>query len=323
MFRAQRVREKLWKLSFTLSASGILVAAVGLSVSRYSRPAFGPLRSVASSAYGPRATSAAASPAAQDAQYKRVYLIRHGQAEHNVFFESGQKEIGRKIRDPGLTALGVNQAKVIKQNPDLTKMIMSYKNSNEKALLVVSPLRRTLQTALSAFEDHLGGSNTGNTGSSPLVFVCNSDIQETGEIPCDCGRPLSEVMEEFGQHQFIDFSHVQEDWHEKTGDNRDRGPLLQKRFNRFTKWVMDRPEKDVIVVAHHNIFLANVGVSFRNCEVREYKVNSEGEWRPVFPLVSTHDDQLTPEDKTHLGIYEGHVREKMKGWGLSAPARFR
>eukprot|EP00466_Bigelowiella_natans_P005647 jgi/Bigna1/89272/estExt_fgenesh1_pg.C_460086 len=235
---------------------------------------------------------------------KRVFFIRHGQAEHNVFFEAGRKEEGRKIRDPGLTPLGFDQASSIQEHKILNEIIKENESKNEKTLLIVSPLRRTLQTALTAFDGHL---SLGNKG--PLAFVCNADIQETGEINCDCGRPLSEVKEEFKKHDFIDFSYIQEDWHEKKDDYRDQGPLLTKRFNRFKKWMLERPEKDVIVVAHHNIFLANLGISFQNCEVREYLVkgdnknNDDGGFDPIHPQISTHDDELSQDERWNSGAF--------------------
>ena len=62
-----------------------------------------------------------------------------------------------------------------------------------------------------------------------VPMVLNPDIQETGEIPCDTGRPLAEVKAEFGQHKYIDWDGVPEDWCEKKGDYLDQGPCLQVR----------------------------------------------------------------------------------------------
>jgi len=47
---------------------------------------------------------------------KTVYLVRHGQAEHNVIYENAScqedKYKARDLVDPGLTALGIEQATV-------------------------------------------------------------------------------------------------------------------------------------------------------------------------------------------------------------------
>lgn len=246
-------------------------------------------------------------------------MVRHGQAEHNVLFESGRKEQGRKLLDPSLTALGVEQAKDVAKQPIMMKLL-EEKLQDQSLLLVVSPLRRTLQTALNAFGSWI---KTEAKNGKLIKFICNADIQETGEINCDCGSPLSTIRSEFEkEHPFIDFSELAEDWHLKVGEYRDQGPLLTKRFNRFTRWLMDQPEETIVVVAHHNIFLANLGISFKNCEVREYVVSGT-EWTPTNPQLSDKDDQLSEAEKLHLSIYDGHNRNKMKSWGLLVPERFR
>ena len=37
-----------------------------------------------------------------------------------------------------------------------------------------------------------------------------------------------------------------------------------------------RPERNIVVVGHHNVFLGMLGVTFRNCEVRTYTFDGEG-----------------------------------------------
>ncbi|GAB5353163.1 hypothetical protein AAMO2058_000014200 [Amorphochlora amoebiformis] len=250
---------------------------------------------------------------------KRVFLIRHGQAEHNVLFEGGRKEEGKKILDPGLTEKGHSQALSVRTNPLLKKF---FESKGHNHVIVTSPLRRTIQTTLNAFGTWRDEVNTEH--GRHITILCNPDIQETGEIRCDCGRPLDQVKSEFGlKYPYLDFSNVHDDWHLKQGDYRDRGDLLRKRFNRFTKWIHELPEENVVVVGHHNIFLANVGVSFLNCEVREFEVSPNGTWIPITPKVSNHDDELMEEEKTHVSIYGGHCKMKMEGWGLEVPGRFR
>ena len=47
---------------------------------------------------------------------KTVIFIRHGQAEHNILLERGQRDQARKILDPPLSALGVQQAEALREN---------------------------------------------------------------------------------------------------------------------------------------------------------------------------------------------------------------
>ena len=57
-----------------------------------------------------------------------------------------------------------------------------------------------------------------------------------------------------------------EDGCEKTGRYAHTGPALAGRYRDFTRWLRARPERNIIVVAHHNVFLGLVGISFLNCE---------------------------------------------------------
>mmetsp|Transcript_14130 Transcript_14130/g.21460 ORF Transcript_14130/g.21460 Transcript_14130/m.21460 type:complete len:288 (-) Transcript_14130:286-1149(-) len=251
---------------------------------------------------------------------KRVFMIRHGQAEHNVMMEQGKKALGRLMRDPGLTEKGINQAKNIRNEEILKEILNSPPDSMRKSLVVVSPLRRTMQTAIHAFGDWC---HSETQKGNKIPFVCNSDIQETGEIDCDLGRHLDEVMEEFKEHKYIDYSEIEPEWFVKEGDYRDKGPLLQKRFQKFAEWVKQRPEDDILVVAHHNIFLANLYTSFKNCEVREFALNEQDEWIAVNPLISKDDSELSDDDRTHISVYGNHAIEKLAGWGLPQPDRLR
>jgi len=79
------------------------------------------------------------SPARLDGPPVNIYLIRHGQAQHNVTQD-------HLIRDPLLTALGEKQARAL--HGTLPRM----------DVIISSPLRRTLQTTLFAFSDQLAAS---------------------------------------------------------------------------------------------------------------------------------------------------------------------
>ena len=102
----------------------------------------------------------------------------------------------KQIRDPSLTDLGFQQAKNIKNDPIIQAVMAQAQaspnpNAKDNPLVIVSPLRRTLQTALHAFGEWRDAAVA--NGQEPIAFVCNADIQETGEIDCDCGRPTSQV----------------------------------------------------------------------------------------------------------------------------------
>lgn len=249
---------------------------------------------------------------------KRVLLIRHGQAEHNVLFESKRFEEARLLLDPALTPVGVQQANDVKDNE-------LFKEFGKIDLIVSSPLTRTVETTMGAMEDAWVG------GRAARKVLLHGDIQETGHVDCDRGRATEVIQPEFesrwGVNVFdFDWLHQHPDWTVKEGDYAHTGPAIQHRLHRFTQWLASREEEVIVVVAHHNVLLAMVGVSFFNAEVREFEldvVDGVGTWVPQRPLVSTHDDQLSEQDHIHNGKYAAHCHKKLKLWGMPHVERLR
>ena len=186
---------------------------------------------------------------------KTVIFIRHGQAEHNILLERGQRDQARKILDPPLSALGVQQAEALREN----SLLLDALSGPHDPLVVVSPLRRTLQTAI-------GGLGAWARDKEGRRLICNADLQETGEVACDSGSP--DISTNFaGELDVLDFSQLEDGWERKDGINKDLPVPLKTRLTRFQEWLAKRPERRVVVVAHHNVFLALLRVSFFNCEV--------------------------------------------------------
>lgn len=92
--------------------------------------------------------------------------------------------------DPELTALGKQQCEGLKARAAEVRL------QEKLELLVVSPLRRTLETAMHAFDTKL----------ERTPWVAHEAVRERiGRNPCDRRRPLSEIKAEFPA---VDFSHV-------------------------------------------------------------------------------------------------------------------
>ena len=110
-----------------------------------------------------------------------VWAVRHGQAWHNL-----DRQNGWRLPDPGLTALGWEQATaaagLLPQN---------------LSLLVSSPLRRTVQTTAAALTA-LGGPPTGAASGRRVPLVLHPDLQEIYYGPADTGRPWPDLLAEFG-----------------------------------------------------------------------------------------------------------------------------
>src|SRR5271170_2389002 len=73
---------------------------------------------------------------------KTIHFFRHAQAEHNVWSEDDP--VGEDVCDTSLTPVGIEQAKQISTSASVT-------NFKCPTLVISSPLRRCLQTALHAF----------------------------------------------------------------------------------------------------------------------------------------------------------------------------
>jgi broad specificity phosphatase PhoE len=109
-----------------------------------------------------------------------VWVVRHGEAEHNVATE------GWRIRDPVLTARGWSQCVAA------GKLLPP---SHTFDLVVTSPLRRCVQTATALLRASGGGGGGGL--NTPLRLVAHPDLQEVYLGPADTGRDAIELQHEF------------------------------------------------------------------------------------------------------------------------------
>jgi broad specificity phosphatase PhoE len=203
-------------------------------------------------------------------EMQRIIFVRHGEAEHNaVALISGYEKAG-EILDPLLTSLGERQAKGLMSNPTLAKA-WDDSERGPPALVVASPLRRTMATAWLGF------------GAS-LPYVLHPDLQETDPVPCDTGSPelgLAWLQKAQVVQGLIDaYSGLPSNWHEKAADCGGRGNVLE-RWNRFITWVATRPERHIICVAHRNVFLDCLGVEMANCEAVAYDLLEGGQLTKV------------------------------------------
>ena len=73
-------------------------------------------------------------------------------------------------------------------------------------------------------------------------------------------RPASTLRAEFAEaHPCLreELDALPEEWCDKRGAYAHTGAALGARYRKFTAWLQTRPERNVIVVAHHNVFLGS------------------------------------------------------------------
>lgn len=226
---------------------------------------------------------------------KVVHLIRHGQGFHNLFSDLW-KEFGQKVDitdpknpynrpevlDPPLTAIGRQQAQALQP---LTKRLTGVQ------LVVVSPLRRAVETSLLAFPHllHAAESDGGLQDEKKKVFLGREEChEEVHSNICDMRRPLSEIKAEF---PMVDWSEILEEedpvW---DGGKRESGRSVSDRAYAFMLWLRARPEVEV-AIGTHSAWLFNLLNTVMDCSAdpRLAEWFLTGELRSV--LVAFDDQQ--------------------------------
>lgn len=107
-----------------------------------------------------------------------IVFIRHGQAEHTLNVPDSLQE-----SDPALTEAGVTQARVLKDTIDLSP----------DDVLMISPVRRTLETAL-ILSETIPCTKIAHPLVSPRMFPL---IPNGQTLPCDRILPVQLIARDF------------------------------------------------------------------------------------------------------------------------------
>jgi len=212
---------------------------------------------------------------------QHLTLIRHAQGFHNLC------EANHQLRDPRLTELGEQQCR------DLSQKISNLSSID---LIVASPIKRTLYTALFTFASLL-------KQRPEMRIIALPDLQETSALPCDTGSDLAELVEEF-KDQPVDLSLLFDGWNEKsTAPYAPVPSLILARARTARQWLAKREEKEIAVVTHggflhfltgdwtdHSIF---TGTGWWNCEYRVYAFDTSSTQKTAdSALVETKESRL-------------------------------
>lgn len=120
-----------------------------------------------------------------------LHCVRHAQGVHNL------SHANHHLPDPELTPLGEEQAGALGARFPALENIQ---------LILSSPLRRAIQTALLAFPSKMGDGG--------LQVIAWPEVQEASDLICDTGRDLLEIKAEFEKLP-VDFTVVEPGWHIK------------------------------------------------------------------------------------------------------------
>lgn len=187
---------------------------------------------------------------------QRVYFIRHAEGYHNVAEREStftphnlvllKENSGFVYWDAALTPKGRDQCEQLKASIRGTS-VWGFEKPLNLDLVVVSPMTRTLQTALIS----LGSPNS--PGAPPFIAneLCRERISDS---MCDGRRSVKELQRDFPG---VDFSLVEhnEDW--MFHNQKETDETCQERAVKFLQWLCARPEVHIAVVTH-SLFLKNL-----------------------------------------------------------------
>jgi broad specificity phosphatase PhoE len=204
---------------------------------------------------------------------KTVHFFRHAQAQHNFCYEHNPEPVD--IRDTSLTHHGIEQAKEI-----LTGL--GVQNFRKPTLVISSPLRRCLQTALYAFHPSFNENlkatleknkkfpnsslskkeiqtifKNGNIKfeTDPRIMEYISSRDSMAQFPTPVMELPENIREIFTFPETLFPPEPDSEWLERTGPYKDYAlrRLAYGRVNKFFDYLYSRPEDEIIVVTHGDL----------------------------------------------------------------------
>ena len=179
----------------------------------------------------------------------KIHLVRHAEGLHNLRNDPN-------IPDAPLSERGFDFAE------DLGRRFIQA-HSNSVGAIISSPLRRTIQTSLTAFPRILDASqypeNSGKGVRNGVKLVLDANIQEITELPCNTGSPLTDLETEFPElkPQILD---LDRNWYIKVGPDSPslavperRNQILEGLYRNLAALRNGQGGKDVVVVTHQGV----------------------------------------------------------------------
>lgn len=164
-----------------------------------------------------------------------MILVRHAESEWNRAF--GRTRVDPGIRDPGLTDLGHEQA----------RLLIARLAAEGVTRLIASPYRRTLETATTV------------AGALGLPVVVEPLVRERCFFSCDIGTPPDELSTIWPD---LAFDHLEPAW---WGGGEESEHQLARRVVAFRDAAERLPDRQsVAVISHWGFIRALTGADLAN-----------------------------------------------------------
>jgi broad specificity phosphatase PhoE len=195
-------------------------------------------------------------PSSTTSSPSRIYILRHGEALHNI-------HSGYPHRDPPLTEAGHSATQQIHLAivPDL---------------IVISPMTRTIQTALNAFPSLFHPESPPSSSQEqphlPKIQIWPS-LREAHPALCNQGLPRSLLIQKY---PFLDFRECPEEWSSLPPHSIEEATLRAEQVRLRFKG-LSAEYKNIVVVTHRGFIAFLVkGERLKVCEGRGYGFWTEG-----------------------------------------------
>lgn len=217
---------------------------------------------------------------------KTIYFIRHGITEMNerllsINWNHPEFKDG-EIFDTRLSPAGIAEA-IAKHEHWITAPGTSQDiDFSSVEVILASPLSRTMETAQYLFfhKEKLLGDH--------VPKLVHPLLRERLYMSSDVGRMRHELIVDFPDWSLDHVPHDSEWWHvhddDKHGPYEEWRPVertyvchgepdhvFQDRMKDLKNWLLQRPEKTMIVVAHWGVIASLTGLDFKNCEIAKVK----------------------------------------------------
>ena len=218
---------------------------------------------------------------------KVVYFVRHAESAYNAYKLNPLNWLtlaalkDPMLFDPPLSPLGLSQLTA------LTATAAKWRLTERAQLLVVSPLKRAIDTALAVMGQPLPGaasSSGSSTSTYPLPVFVSPLCSEVVDTSADIGSPPSELS---AAYPLLSFAHLPAAWWYHADPSQPRAihdeprERVAQRVSSFLQWLCRRPESSIVVVSHSSFIRHCTGARLKiaNCQVQQCAVTQQRDGR--------------------------------------------